>query len=324
MWKRIRTITRYFFFFLIVLIGAGSAYQWFGVREDLKSYTPVGKLYDVMGRKMHLYTEGQGETTVVFAAGWGTANAYVDFYPLYKGLSSQVKIAVYDRFGYGYSDSTGKERSIDAITDEMHELFRISGQKPPYILVGHSLGSLEALRYAQRFPEEVSGIVLVEGGSPEYYASRTPLTIIPYVERALLNIGVIRAFYQVDGFAESLASERNALKLIPDKLKEMDRQSTLIKLADKDMTAEIRQSRKNAKTVLAGNKPLTVPVTVLTADYFGKLSQDKAWMDNEAGLPSWSTAGKQLIVPGTSHYLHHYRPDVVVKEILALVPKQSE
>ena len=113
MWRWIRKLTLYFLSLLIVLMGAGSIYQWFGVREDLKSYTPVGRLYDVMGYKMHLYTEGQGATTVVFAAGWGTVNAYADFYPLYKGLSSHAKIAVYDRFGYGYSDTTGKKRDIE-------------------------------------------------------------------------------------------------------------------------------------------------------------------------------------------------------------------
>lgn len=321
MWRWIRKLTLYFLSLLIVLMGAGSIYQWFGVREDLKSYTPVGKLYDVMGYKMHLYTEGQGATTVVFAAGWGTVNAYADFYPLYKGLSSHAKIAVYDRFGYGYSDTTGKKRDIESITDEMHELFQVSGQKPPFILVGHSLGSLESIRYAQRFPEEVAGIVLVEGGSPEYYASRQPLTFIPIVEHALLNVGVIRTLYHFNGFKESLASERNALKLLPGELKELDRKSTLIKIANKDMTDEIRQSRKNAEIVLNGKKPLDIPTTVLTADYFGKLSKDKAWMDNEAKLPSWSTSGKQIIVPNTSHYLHSYNPDVVVKEILALIDK---
>lgn len=319
MWRRIRAIAIYFLCFLIVLIGAGSIYEWFGVRKDLKSYAPVGKLYDVRGHKMHLYTEGQGKTTVVFAAGWGTANAYADFYPLYGGLSSRLKIAVYDRFGYGYSDTIGEKRDINSITDEMHELFRVSGQKPPYILVGHSLGSLETIRYAQRFPEEVAGIVLVEGGSPEYYASRKPLTFIPIVERVLLKTGVIRTLYHFNGFAESLNSERNGLKLLPDKLKELDRKSMFIKIANKDMTDEIRQSRKNAQIVLSAAKPLNIPITVLTADQFGKLSEDKAWMDYEAKLPSWSTSGKQIIVPDTSHYLHSYRPDVVVKEILALV-----
>jgi pimeloyl-ACP methyl ester carboxylesterase len=321
MWRWTRKLTLYFLSLLIVLMAAGSIYQWFGVWEDLKSYTPVGKLYDVKGYKMHLYTEGQGATTVVFAAGWGTVNAYVDFYPLYKGLSSYAKIAVYDRFGYGYSDTTGKKRDIDSITDEMHELFQVSGQKPPFILVGHSLGSLETIHYAQRFPEEVAGIVLVEGGSPEYYASRQPLTFIPIVEHALLNVGVIRTLYHFNGFEESMASERNALKLLPGELKELDRKSTLIKIANKDMTDEIRQSRSNADIVLSGKKPLDIPITVLTADYFGKLSKDKAWMDNESKLPSWTTSGKQIIVPNTSHYLLSYNPDVVVKEILALIDK---
>ena len=88
------------------------------------------------------------------------------------------------------------------------------------------------------------------------------------------------------------------------------------------MTDEIKQSRKNAEIVLSGKKPLNVPITVLTADYFGELSKDKDWMDYEAKLPSWSTSGKQIIVPNTSHYLHSYNPDVVVKEILVLADKQ--
>ncbi len=93
---------------------------------------------------------------------------------------------------------------------------------------------------------------------------------------ALLNVGVIRTLYHFNGFKESLASERNALKLLPGELKELDRKSTLIKIANKDMTDEIRQSRKNAEIVLNGKKPLDIPITVLTADYFGKLSKDKS------------------------------------------------
>ena len=130
---------------IVVLMGSGAIYESVSSRQDLKSYTPSGKLYNVNGQRMHLYTAGQGDVTVVFASGWGTANPYVDFYPLYDKLTPHVKIAVYDRFGYGYSDTTDKKRDIDTITDEIHEVLRVSGQKPPYVFVGHSLGSLETI-----------------------------------------------------------------------------------------------------------------------------------------------------------------------------------
>ncbi|WP_010344803.1 alpha/beta fold hydrolase, partial [Paenibacillus peoriae] len=136
---------------ILVFLGAGAIYEQVSVRKDLKSYTPSGKLYDVDGKRMHLYAGGQGDVTVVFASGWGTANPYVDFSPLYEKLAPHVKFAVYDRFGYGYSDTTDKKRDIDTITNEIHKVLQASGQKPPYLFVGHSLGSLETLRFAQKY-----------------------------------------------------------------------------------------------------------------------------------------------------------------------------
>lgn len=319
MWRRIRKFALYLLVFLILLVVAGLSYQWYGSVQDEKSYAPVGKLYDVAGRKMHLYTGGEGDKTVVFASGWGTANPYADFYPLYKGLEPHVKVAVYDRFGYGYSDTTGRKRDIDTITEEIHELLHVSGQNPPYIFVGHSLGSLETIRYAQRYPEEVAAILLVDGGSPEYYASQTPLTFIPIIYRVFRTTGALRALYHVNGFSEWISEQSNEQKLLPDDLKELDRKSTLLKTGNLDMTDEIRQSRRNAEVILDGIKPLDIPIIVLTADYFGKLNE--AWKDSQAVLPSWSVSGEQIVVPDSSHYIHSYRPDLVVNELLKLAER---
>ncbi len=306
----------YGFILFLVLLASGSIYEWASKGKDLAAYKPTGELYDVDGRKMHAYADGQGDVTVVFATGWGTANSYVDYYPLYEKLSSQVKFVVYDRFGYGYSDNTDKKRDIDTITNEIHELLQVSGQKPPYILVGHSLGSLEVIRFAQKYPDEVKGIVFVDAGSPEYYASRKSFTIIPLFQRFLVKTGVVRALYHMNGFAEDLADERNGLQLVPDELKEMDRLSTLLKTGNSTITDEMRQARNNARTVLNGNKPLNVPITVLTADYFGKA--DKIWEKYQAEFTSWSTTGKQIVVKNTAHYIHQYEPDLVASEILAI------
>ncbi|ASA21235.1 hypothetical protein [Paenibacillus donghaensis] len=57
---------------------------------------------------------------------------------------------------------------------------------------------------------------------------------------------------------------------------------------------------------------------LLTADYFGKLGDDQSWMNSQAALPSWSVAGKQIIVKDSSHYIHSYQPELVVEELLQL------
>ncbi|MDF2834537.1 MAG: alpha/beta hydrolase [Paenibacillus sp.] len=321
MWRRVRKTAMYVFGILAVLLLIGAAYQWYGSAEDKKNYAPAGKRYEVAGGNMHLYTEGAGDVTVVFASGWGTANPYADFYPLYEALNPHVKIAVYDRFGYGYSDATDRKRDIDSIVDEIHELLQASGQKPPYVLAGHSLGSLEAIRYAQRFPEEVQGILLIDGGSPEYYRSSTELVLIPWTYAGLRTTGLLRVLYRFDGFEDWVNDQSNEQKLLPEPLKELNRLSALLKAGNRNMTDELRQSRENAEVVLQGKKPLDIPITVLTADYLGKLDDDPSWKVSQAALPTWSASGKQVVVKDSSHYIHAYRPDVVVEELLKLTER---
>lgn len=306
---------------IVVLIGSGMIYQQIGERKDLKSYIPSGKLYEVNGHNMHVYTAGEGDVTVVFASGWGTANPYVDFSPLYDKLTPHVKIAVYDRFGYGYSDTTDKKRDIDTITNEVHEVLQASGQKPPYLLVAHSLGSLETLRFAQKYPEEVQGIVMIDAGSPEYYYNdETEVPATGGLNQFLLKTGLLRMLFQTDSVIEGSRSIRNGLKLVAEDLKQVDLTATLLKIKNANIDDELRQSKANAKIVLDNKQPLSIPLTILTADYFGNTENN--WDQYEEEFTSWSTKSKQMVIKDTEHYIHQYHPDLVANEILELAKKQ--
>lgn len=301
---------------LFVLLVAGFIYQKVSVGIDLKSYKPVGQLYPIGDKMMHIYTGGSGDFTVLFGTGWGTANPYADFYPLYNEVSKHAKFAVYDRFGYGYSDITDKKRDIDTIVDEIHELLNKSGQKPPYILVGHSLASLETIRFTQKYKNEVKGIVLIDGGNPEYYVNQKPVTVISIFQKQLISFGIARLLYKIDSFEASINSERNTLKLLPYKLKELDKTSTLIKANNDNIIDEMRRSQSNAKKVVDGGWLGNIPLTVITAGNFGQVSQ--SWLDSQEKLKDWSTSGKQFIVKDSKHYIHQYEPEIIVNEILKI------
>lgn len=301
---------------IALLLGAGAVYEQASIRNDLKSYTPSGKLYKVHGENMHVYTGGQGDVTVVLASGWGTANPYVDFSPLYERLAPHVKFAVYDRFGYGYSDTTDKKRDIDTITDEIHELLEISGQKPPYVLVAHSLGSLETIRYAQKYPDEVQGIVMLDGGNPEYYYNDSVQPASSPLNKLLIKTGVIRLLFQSDSVIESSLAARNGLKFVSDDLKKIDHTATLLKLENANIEDELLRSQANAKVVLDAKQPFPFPLTILTADYLG--ASEELWTKTQAAFTSWSLQPKQIVVKDTEHYIHQYQPDLVAEEILAL------
>ncbi|WP_244192935.1 MULTISPECIES: alpha/beta fold hydrolase [Paenibacillus] len=307
---------------VLLLLSTGLIYQQVGAREDAKILVPPGKLYKVHGDNMHLYTGGEGDVTVVLASGWGTANPYVDYYPLYEKLAPNTKFAVYDRFGYGYSDRTDKKRDVDTVADELHELLEVSGQKPPYVLVGHSLGSLETLRFAQKYPDEVQGIVMIDGGSPEHYANDTSDTasvIGGFMNQFRIKTGLLRLSLQSDAVVEASNANRNELKLVPDNLKKLDTTALLHNYGNANTVDELREMSANAKVVVDNKKPFPFPLTILTADYFG--ASEPEWDKTQAEFTSWSEHSKHVTVKDTEHYIHQYHPDLVANEILELVKK---
>lgn len=305
---------------VLLLLGTGVIYQQVNSRQDAKTFTPPGKLHSVHGDNMHLYTGGKGDVTVVLASGWGTADPYVDYYPLYEKLAPYTKFAVYDRFGYGYSDMTDKKRDVDTVADELHELLQVSGQKPPYVLVAHSLGSLETLRFAQKYQDEVQGIVMIDGGTPEHYANddgQLADVIGGFANQFRIQTGLFRLSMQSDVVVEASNANRNGLKLVPDELKKIDTTALLLHYGNANTVDELREMKTNAKIVVDNKKPFPFPLTILTADYFG--ASEPIWDKTQAEFPSWSEHSKHITVKDTEHYIHQYHPDLVADEILALV-----
>ena len=134
--------------------------------------TPLGKLVEVNGHNMSVYTEGDGDKTFVFMSGSGTCSPILDFKSLYSLLSNEYKIAVVEKFGYGFSDVVDKNRDIDTILSETRMALDKAGIEPPYVLCPHSMSGLEALYWAQKYPEEVEAIVGLDMAVPDYYDER--------------------------------------------------------------------------------------------------------------------------------------------------------
>lgn len=121
--------------------------------------TPLGELVEVNGNKMSVYTEGDGDKTLVFMSGSGTCSPILDFKSLYSLLSNDYKIVVVEKFGYGFSDVVDENRDIDTMLSETRMALDKAGIKGPYVLCPHSMSGLEALYWAQKYPEEVEAIV---------------------------------------------------------------------------------------------------------------------------------------------------------------------
>ena len=82
-------------------------------------------------------------------------------------VGKDSSIFAYNRPGYGNSDASNSDRDGKTIVAELHQLLERKELKPPYILVGHSLGGLYVQLFAKTYPNEVQGIVLVDSVYPK-------------------------------------------------------------------------------------------------------------------------------------------------------------
>lgn len=179
---------------LVVLALSGAAYQAIATRIDARNYPPPGQLVDIGGYKLHLYCTGAGGPTVILDALFpGTVSNWAWVQP---EIAEATRVCAYDRAGLGWSESGPEPRDARQQANELHTLLAKAGIPGPYILVGHSLGGLTVRMFADQYPEEVAGMVLIEGSNPDGWR-QMGLPEGVGVDNNMLTIGTFLAHFGV-------------------------------------------------------------------------------------------------------------------------------
>jgi pimeloyl-ACP methyl ester carboxylesterase len=139
-----------------------------GAATTTEPAPPVGRYYDVESRRLLLHQSGSGSPAVVFLAGGGTVG--LDYLNVQRRAAELTTSVIYDRAGTGWSQHVDLPRRSAEVVDELRALLTVADVPAPYLLVGHSLGGLYARHYAQRYPSEVSGLVLLDPAHEDYNA----------------------------------------------------------------------------------------------------------------------------------------------------------
>jgi len=123
-------------------------------------YAQPGQLIDIDGRHINVYCTGAGGPTVILMAGLFSWS--VVWYKTQPVIAQKAHVCAFDRAAYGFSDPAFQPQIVSEVVEDLHKALHAGSIPGPYVLVGHSLGGLEARVYAQRWPEEVAGMVLVD------------------------------------------------------------------------------------------------------------------------------------------------------------------
>ncbi|GAB2027226.1 alpha/beta hydrolase [Lactovum odontotermitis] len=120
----------------------------------------------INGKKLYFYEAGQGIDLIVLLSGSGIACPFMDMQPLYNSkLQEKCRFLIIDRLGSGISDDAKDERNLDKISVELMSLIEARRGTGRVFLAGHSLAGLIVAGMAQRYPEKVDSILLLDAPS---------------------------------------------------------------------------------------------------------------------------------------------------------------
>lgn len=284
-----------------------------GFRER-KLLTPLGKIVEVNGHNMSVYTEGEGDKTLVFLSGGGTCSPILDFKSLYSLLSNEYKIAVVEKFGYGFSDVVDEQRDIDTMLSETRMALEKAGIEGPYVLCPHSMSGLEALYWAQKYPEEVEAIIGLDMAVPAYYDEMR-------ISIPITKLGQYGAALGITRWIPSLA-ESDAIKVgtLSEEEKEIYRAVFYQRTATVTMIDEVKAVKDNAKTVKENGVPQVPMLLFISNGSGGTGFTEETWRR----IPKEYIAGcdnASYIELDCPHYVHDYEYEKISEEIRNLLKK---
>lgn len=207
-------------FGMLVLVAVGLAYQAIAAETDGRRYPPPGELVDVGGYRMHLDVAGEagGGPTVILDA--GSQSASFQWGWVQPEVAKHAGVVSYDRPGTGWSDAPPEPLDAHEFAEDLREALERVGAGGPYVIVGHSMGSLTARAFAERYPDDVVGAVLVDPRNlslHEDFPQEFPEAAVPDepplavgLQALAARLGVIRALDPLGDYAARLPARQGA------------------------------------------------------------------------------------------------------------------
>jgi pimeloyl-ACP methyl ester carboxylesterase len=172
--KKIMTVCAIILGIIVCLNLIGFAINKIFFSNELEAVSPYGQIVEVNEQKMHVYSMGDGEKTIVLLPGFGVALPSADFGPLMRELSKEYTVVCIEYFGIGFSDQTDTPRTNENYTEEIRTALSLAGFKAPYVLMPHSASGIYSEYYAAKYPDEVSAIIMLDTTSTAITGTKNP------------------------------------------------------------------------------------------------------------------------------------------------------
>lgn len=317
----------YIFLSIFLIILCIAVYNQILIKVEKNKFNPPGKLIEIDGHKMHIFSMGDSNSspTVVMTCGSGAPSAYTEFSNIQPKVSTYSRTSVYERPGYGWSEQASTPRDTNQIVEDLHRLLDKSGEKPPYLFVAHSMGAMEVLLYTHKYPEEVEGVVLVDGTSPYKHLYHSEASISDFgvkFIKILNKVGFVRIILDF----ELIPMFNNRLNSMNEEIKKIDKAMTYKNILN-DMVLKEGNSLKTTAEEMYGKLDFRdIPLVLFAADK--SMQELPGWGNSHNSLLKLSNDSKLIVVENTDHLsiLHDSAEEIenVIKEMIIKIRNKKD
>ncbi|WP_081215173.1 alpha/beta fold hydrolase, partial [Streptococcus oralis] len=293
-----------FLSFILLFLLATFIFHRISLEKEQASLTPMGQQVIVNGHQINIYVEGDGPETIVVLSGAGIASPILDFKNVSKSLSKRYKVIIMERAGYGYSDDSNHSRDVMEVLSETRQALSQANITGPFIILSHSMASLESLAWQEKFPDEVKALIGLDWALPSSYENlkqnQTVLTVAYWSSK----IGLLRYFPESFYIKNSTLteSERKQYKLLAYK-----------QLMSQAMFHESQTVKENAKKVPSNINP-KIPALLMVSNGDGTSFSQSEWQRYAERFAS-DQSNVQVVYMDAPHDLYHYQSDAIVSRI---------
>ena len=302
--KKLKKWSLGFLSFILLFLGATFIFHRISLEKEQASLTPVGQQVLVNGHQMNVYVEGDGPETIVFLSGAGIASPILDFKDISDSLSKKYKVVIVERAGYGYSDDSNQSRDVMEVLAETRQALSQANVTGPFIILSHSIASLESLAWQEKYPDEVKALVGLDLALPSSYEDLKDNQALLTLAYWSSKIGLLRYFPESFYIKNQtlIESERKQYKLLAYK-----------QLMSQAMLHESQTVKENAKKVPSNINP-KIPALLMVSNGEGTSFSQSEWQRYAERFAS-DQSNVQVDYMDAPHDLYHYQSDAIVSRI---------
>lgn len=297
------------------------SYQTLASRLDSRRIPRPGRLVSVGAFRLNLHCTGHGTPTVVLES--GLADSLDQWTHIQPEIARFTRVCSYDRAGYGYSNSGPMRRTSARIASELRAALRAAGEKPSFLLVGHSFGGYNVRVVNGKYSDEVAGLVLVDATQEDQYR------LLP---SAWADMGgAVREHARRQAFwaplYDDLGIARLQLRLQGLEVPPILLQSKYIKARTSELLS-IEESAEQARAaghisdkplvVLTAGRPVDSSLKAVTAQRTQRLMRVGQRLATPSVEPL-KTGQARLVISNSGHDIPTDAPDAIVSAVRELI-----